>query len=336
MIKLMLTSFTKETVVHVFMAGRLPQAAFNRLENERGLTVQVIDAPDTKEMAAGLKDADVLLLRATPILTAQHIANAGKLKVVSRYGVGYDNVDVPALTKAGIPLMVVGDTNSTSVAEGAFSLLLAAARQSIHYDQAVRSGDWRFRDSFNAVEISRKNLLVIGFGRIGRKMTKMALAFDMEVLVHDPFVSNDSIVSEGCTPVSDLGSALAVSDFISLHLALSRTTTHLLNNDLLRKIKPGAIIVNTSRGGLIDEHALASHLRSGLIKAAGIDVFSQEPIHKDNVLLGYPNVILSPHAAGLTKEAADRMAIACVENALRAIAGNMDVTCLVNPDSVDV
>lgn len=318
--------------MHVFMAGRLPQAALDRLEQEAGLTLSIHDAPDAKDMAKALEHADILLLRATPVLTATHIEAARRLKVVSRYGVGYDNVDVTALTRAGIPLMVAGNTNSTSVAEGAFSLLLAAARQTLAYDQAVRSGNWKMRDSCHAMEIDGKSLLLIGFGRIGRKMAQLAQGFGMQVRVHDPFVTEQAVLAAGCRHEADLDAALITADFISLHLGLSPDTNQLLNTRRLERLKPGAIIVNTSRGGLIDEAALARCLKSGLIRAAGIDVFATEPIDPHNVLLDAPNVVLSPHAAGLTREAADRMAVITVENALAAVKGTADSALVVNPE----
>ncbi|MBO9354741.1 3-phosphoglycerate dehydrogenase [Bordetella petrii] len=321
--------------MHVFMAGRLPQAAFDRLEREN-MTMTVIDAPNAQTMAEGLIGADILLLRATPVLTAEHIRAASRLKVVSRYGVGYDNVDLPALTSAGIPLMVVGNTNSTSVAEGAFSLLLAAARHTLAYDQAVRLGNWKIRDSFAATEVSGKRLLIIGFGRIGRKMAQLAQGFDMQVAIYDPHVSAQDVLTAGFESEADLDHALARADFISLHLGLSSSTSGMLNAARLSHLKSNAIIVNTSRGGLIDEHALAMALNSGAIRAAGIDVFAMEPVNDKHVLFNTPNVVLSPHAAGLTREAADRMAVATVENALAAVMGTANRSLVVNPEVLNV
>jgi len=320
--------------MHCFMAGLLPDAAFKRLAAERGLTYELCEAPDAGQMFAGLARADVLLLRATPRLTTEQVLAAPKLRVVSRYGVGYDNVAVDALTRRKIPLFIAGDTNSTSVAEGAFALMLGSARRLLAYDAAARSGDWRTRDSFRAGELAGKRLLVIGFGKIGRKLAARACAFEMQISVFDPMLPRLTIEAVGARYEPDLDAALPEADFISLHVGLSGATQNLISAERLKLLRPHAVIINTSRGGTIDESALADALEASRLGAAGIDVFDHEPLRMDCRLLKTPNTILSPHAAGLTREAADRMAIATVENALAFMRGDIDPSLIVNPEAV--
>ncbi|MGE0800468.1 MAG: NAD(P)-dependent oxidoreductase [Lautropia sp.] len=308
----------------------MPDAALARLDAEPDLTYEVADGPDAEQMSAGLARADILLLRATPRLTAGHVRAAPRLRVVSRYGVGYDNVAVDALTERRIPLLIVGDNNSTSVAEGTFALMIACARRLLEYDRATRAGDWRRRDSLQAGELAGKRLLVVGFGKIGRKLAARAAAFEMTVHVFDPGVPAADVRAAGAVPEADLDAALAVADFVSLHVNLSDATRRMIDADRLRRMKPHAVIINASRGGVVDEAALAQALHAGTIGGAGIDVFEHEPIRRDCLLLAAPNVILSPHAAGLTREAGDRMAIATVENALAAWRGEVDPALVVN------
>jgi D-3-phosphoglycerate dehydrogenase len=273
--------------------------------------------------------ADGLVIRTQP-LSAATIADAARLKIVSRHGVGYDSVDVAALNKRRIPLCVVGDVNSLSVAEHAMMLILACAKQAIRADRSVRTGPWGWRNRLEAREITGKNLLIVGFGRSGRHLARMAEGFGMEIRAFDPFLSASGWPETIVSPVAELADGLAWADVVSVNVPKSGRP--ILGAEEFAHLKPGAIVVNTARGGIVDETALASALAGGRVAAAGLDVFDDEPPAKDHPLLAFDQVLLSPHIAGLTRQAAERMAAASVQNVIDFFAGRLDPDLIVNRD----
>ena len=273
--------------------------------------------------------AEGLVIRTQP-LSAATIADASRLKIVSRHGVGYDAVDVAALNERKIPLCIVGDVNSLSVAEHAMMLILACAKQAIRADRSVRTGPWGWRNLLEAGEISGKRLLIVGYGRSGRHLARMAEGFDMEVRAFDPFLAENGWPEGTVSPVASLSDALGWADVVSVHVPKSGRPV--LGADEFASIKRGAIVVNTARGGIVDETALASALSDGRVAAAGLDVFDDEPPAKDHPLLGFDQVVLSPHIAGLTREAAERMAVSSVQNVIDFFAGRLDSDLIVNKD----
>src|SRR5579872_2663258 len=261
---------------------------------------------------AGIRQADLL-----PILTdAAGIALSGTpykqteldaspaMQVVARIGVGYDAVEVPALTMRRVPLMVAGTSNSTSVAEHAFHLMMALAKRVNAMDAMVHKGSWedRFRSAM-PMELSGKTVLIVGFGRIGTRSARRCLGFDMQVLIYDPYVSAEKITGAGCERVTDLDVALPRADFVSIHCPKNAETVGMFNAARLGRMKRGANIVNTARGGIIDEQALHAALTTGHLAGAGLDVFELEPTPVANSLLQLPQVVASPHMAGVTTEA---------------------------------
>ena len=313
-------------MARVLVAGAIDPAGVERLRAAPGVTVDYIEDTAPDAFHGRLAGAEGLLIRTQPV-TADVIAAAPALRVVARHGVGYDSVDGAALAARGIPLTIVGDVNSASVAEQAMMLLLAAAKRAIAADAAVHAADWGWRDRREAQELAGRTLLLLGYGRIGRRMAKLADAFGMRVLAHDPHLP--APWPEGpARPAPDLGAALAEADAVSLHLPGSARPV--LGAGEIAAMKPGAILVNTSRGGAVDEAALAHALDEGHLAAAGLDVFAEEPPGPDNPLLGLGNVILSPHIAGLTAEAARRMAEDAAQNILDFFAGRLDPARIVN------
>jgi D-3-phosphoglycerate dehydrogenase len=262
-------------------------------------------------------------------MTADVIAQAPKLSIVSRHGVGYDAVDVAALTARRIPLCIVGDVNSRAVAEHTLMLMLGVARRAAQHDRAVRNGEWAVRNRFETVELDGKTLLLVGFGRIGRRVAELANAFGMTVMAYDPFVKPEAMARHGVRPADDLVKALGAADYVSLHMPGS-TAGAVIWEEEIRAMKPGAILINAARGGLVDEIALDAALREGRLGGAGLDVFSAEPPAKDNPLLSNERVLISPHSAGLTAECAARMAISSVQNVLDHFAGKLDPALVVN------
>jgi D-3-phosphoglycerate dehydrogenase len=278
-----------------------------------------------------IRDIEGIALALTPFRAAE-LAAAPRIRVVARIGVGFDTVEVPALTAHRIPLMTAGTANSPSVAEQAFSLMFALAKRNAQHDASVRSGTWRDQLDTLPVDLIGKTLLIVGFGRIGTRTAKRALAFEMHVLVYDPYVAAQTIKAAGCEPVTDLDAAISKADFITVHCPKNAETTNLFDAARLARVKPSAYVVNTARGGIINEAALHAALKDRKIAGAGIDVFDKEPAPLDHPLLQLPNVIVAPHMAGVTKESMDRMAMTTVNNILSVLDGQPMKENAVNPE----
>ncbi len=281
-----------------------------------------------------LAEADGVALSFTPYSAAE-LAASPAMQVVARIGVGYDAVDVPALTARRIPLMIAGTANSVSVAEHALFMMLLLAKRSMVLDPLVRAGGWRERYADMPVDLAGRTVLVIGFGRIGTRIAARCLAMDMTVLVSDPYVAADAIRAAGCEPVTDLDAALPRADFVTLHCPKTAETLGLIDARRLALMKPSAFLVNTARGGIIDERALAGALAGKRLAGAGIDVFATEPVPADNPLLGLSSVVLSPHMAGVTVEATARSSRAAVGNILSVFDGRPIRENVVNKEVLD-
>jgi D-3-phosphoglycerate dehydrogenase len=317
---------------HVLVAGRIHDAGLALLREAPGVTFDLVEEVSTESYAPIVERADAVLIRTQP-MPASVISAAPRLKIVSRHGVGYDAVDVAALNERGIPLAIVGDVNSRSVAEHTMMLILSLAKRTITYDTKTRLSEWNYRNTFDASELAGKTLLLLGFGRIGRSVAKLAGAFGMQIIVHDPFVDESTITGAGAVPAPQMDAALAQADVVSVHIPLSEGRAFLGAQELA-KLKPTAVVVNTARGGLIDEEALATAIEAGRLAGAGLDVFSVEPPPHDHRLFDNDRVILSPHSAGLTQESAIRMSLSAVQNILDFFAGSLDPSLVVNAASV--
>ena len=255
------------------------------------------------------------------------------LEVVARIGVGYDAVDVPTLTARKVPLMVAGTANSPSVAEQAVFFMMTLAKRGAMFNAMVQEGRWVADRMKNLpVDLMEKTLLIIGFGRIGTRTAKRCLGMEMNVLVHDPYVSAETIRAAGCEPAPDLDAALGKADFVTIHCPKTPETVGMINAARLAKMKPTAFLVNTARGGIIDEPALHAALVGGKLAGAGLDVYEQEPTPVDNPLLKLPSVISAPHMAGVTAESVARMAVATIRNMLSVIDGKPNRENVINKE----
>jgi len=243
------------------------------------------------------------------------------LEVVARIGVGFDAVEIPPLTERGIPLMIAGTANSTSVAEHALFMMMAVAKRALELHGRTRDGLWHDRTSPLPRELSGSTVLIIGFGRIGSRTAPRCAAMGMEVLVFDPNVATATIEGAGFQAVSDLDAALPRADYVSIHCPRTPETLGMFDGSRIARMKPGAVLVNTARGGIVDEAALLAALRSGHHGGAGLDVLAQEPQGAGNPLLQEPSVISSPHVAGVTVEAMDAMGQATARNILSVLDG---------------
>jgi len=281
-----------------------------------------------------LTDCVGIALSGTPYRQKEMDASPAML-VVARIGVGFDAVEVPALTARRVPLMVAGTANSTSVAEQAFHLMISLAKKHEAMDRLVRDGKWGDRHAALPMELSGKTVLIVGFGRIGTRSAKRCLGFDMNVLIYDPYVDAAKIRAAGCEPVSDLEATLPNADFVSIHCPKNPETVGMFNAVRLGRMKRGAFIVNTARGGIIDEAALAAALSSGQIAGAGLDVFEDEPTPQNNKLLQMDNVIASPHMAGVTTEAVAGMAMVTAQNIISVLDGNPNGDNVINKEVLD-
>jgi D-3-phosphoglycerate dehydrogenase len=293
------------------------------------VALEVVDG-SLEQLAEQIADADGVTIRTSPLPGAV-IERAARLKVVSRHGVGYDNIDVAALTRRGIPLAIAADANATAVAEHTLYFMLALAKQGLRYDRATREGNWAVRNSLDAVDLLGRRVLVMGFGRIGREVAKRCAAFGMQVTVYDPYVQANVIEAAGdYRSVPDFAAALPQTDVLTVHMPLGADSRALIGAAELAALPAHAFVINAARGGIIDETALHDALTSGEIAGAALDVFDQEPPPDDHPLFALPNVVLSPHSAGLSKEAAIRMAVSTARNALAGIDGTLDPSMVVN------
>jgi D-3-phosphoglycerate dehydrogenase len=286
------------------------------------------------ELLPMLQDCAGIALSATPYRQAEMDASPA-MQVVGRIGVGFDAVEIPALTARRVPLMTAGTANSVSVAEQAFHMMIALAKRHEALDRMVHAGLWRERHDGLPMELSGKTLVIVGFGRIGTRLAKRCVAFDMDVHVRDPYVDAAKIRDAGCTPVDDLDALLPRADFVSIHCPKSPETIGMFGAAQFARMKPSAFIVNTARGGIIDEPALHAALTGGRIAAAGLDVFAQEPPSLDNPLLKLPNVLTSPHMAGVTTEAVANMAKVTAQNILSVLDGQPNRDNVINKEVLD-
>lgn len=260
------------------------------------------------------------------------LESSKNMLVVTRIGVGFDAVDVAALSRAKVPLMVAGSANSPSVAEHALFMMLTLAKRATEMHSLVRDNKWADRLGMLPFDLYGKTVVIVGFGRIGSRTAKRCLAMEMNVLVYDPYKPAADIKAAGCEPVADLDAALPRADFVTIHCPKNPETVGMFNADRLKRMKPTAYLINTARGGIVDEAALYAALTSGKLAGAGLDVFEQEPPPAGQALLALPNVITAPHVAGVTVEAVDRMSEQTARNILSVLDGDPLRQNVINQD----
>ena len=309
----------------VLIADKLAQSTVAALGDQ--VEVRWVDGPDREKLLAAVPEADALLVRSATTVDAEVLAAAPKLKIVARAGVGLDNVDVDAATERGVLVVNAPTSNIHSAAEHALALLLSAARQVPAADATLREHTWK-RSKFSGTEIFGKTVGIVGLGRIGQLVAQRIEAFGTHIVAYDPYVSPARAGQLGIEllPLDEL---LARADFISVHLPKTAETAGLIDKEALAKTKPGVIIVNAARGGLVDEAALAEAVSSGHVAAAGLDVFSSEPC-TDSPLFELPQVVVTPHLGASTAEAQDRAGTDVAESVRLALAGEFV------PDAVNV
>ena len=290
------------------------EAGIKLLESNPNYEFEVVENVDAEFLKSKIKDCDGASIR-TAKLTSDVIEAANNLKIISRHGVGYDNIDLEASKKNNLTLAITATANAVAVAEHVMFMLLNISKRKNMYDDTVKSGKFSDRNKLpKTVELWSKNILIAGFGRIGQALIKRCLGFEMNVFIYDPFVSKDVIEKLGGIKVESMEDTCKDMDAISLHIPLNDKTKNIINYDLLKTMKNNCIIINAARGGIVNEVDLDRALKEGLIFGAGLDVFEIEPPEANNPLLKNDKVFLSPHTASFTEECMTRMGKETVQN----------------------
>jgi len=288
------------------------------LEANPKFQYEIIEDLSKKNLISKLSSFDGMTLRRGKI-DAEILEKCKNLKVISRHGVGYDNVDIKFLKKNNITLLVTATTTSVSPAEHIMFMILNISKGIDFYDKAVRSGKFEsimHMKNNNNFELANKKILIVGFGRIGRKLIKRCLGFEMKVYAYDPFVDQKTIESFGGIKVNDLKDGLKEADILSLSVPLTEKTHNMINLAKMEMMKKSAVIINISRGSIVNEKDLNEALNKGIIYGAGLDVFEKEPPNHDNPLLKNKRIVLSPHAATFTNECRSNMSVETVQNVI--------------------
>ncbi|MDB1088385.1 phosphoglycerate dehydrogenase [Streptomyces sp. ACA25] len=289
--------------------------------------IRYCNGADRTELLSAIADVDAILIRSATKVDAEAIAAANRLRVVARAGVGLDNVDVSAATKAGVMVVNAPTSNIVTAAELACGLVLATARNIPQADRALKNGEWK-RSKYTGVELSEKTLGVVGLGRIGVLVAQRMSAFGMKVIAYDPYVQPSRAAQMGVKLLS-LDELLATADFITVHLPKTPETLGLIGDEALHKVKPSVRIINAARGGIVDEPALASALKEGRVAGAGLDVYASEPC-TDSPLFEFDSVVCTPHLGASTGEAQEKAGVSVARSVRLALAGELV------PDAVNV
>ena len=284
------------------------------LKENRNFQYEILDDISEESLLKKIHLFDAVTLRVAP-LSNKVLSKASKLKVISRHGVGYDNVDTSYLKNNNITLLITATANAIAVSEHVFYFMLTISKNFLNLDNEVRIGNFKTNmNKFETFELYNKEILIAGFGRIGKNLIKKCVGFDMKIKVFDPFVDSKTISNMGGEKVNNFDEAIKTLDFLSVHMPLNKDTKDLIDLNKMKTMKKTSVIINTARGGIINEVDLNQALNEKIILAAGLDVFSNEPINLDNPLLKNKRIILSPHTAALTNECKIRMGKETAQN----------------------
>tara|TARA_Y100000591_G_scaffold193743_1_gene167537 strand:- start:1409 stop:2365 length:957 start_codon:yes stop_codon:yes gene_type:complete len=316
-------------MLKVAIIEKIHQDGIELLKNNPGFEFELIEDTSEENLIKILPNFDACTLRVSK-LNEKILSNCKNLKVISRHGVGYDNVDLNYLKKNNIELLITATANAVAVAEHVIYMMLSISKSINKYDQQVRLGNFKKNaSSITTLELFNKMILIVGFGRIGQSLIKRCKGFEMKVKVFDPFVNRETIEKAGGEKIESLDEGLKICDYISLHVPLTEKTRDLINYSKLKIMKKDAIIINTARGGVINEKDLNKALNENLIFGAGLDVFEKEPVDKDNPLLSNKKVLLSPHSATFTNECKSRMSLETIKNIIDFFNNKIDKSMVV-------
>ncbi len=302
----------------IIVTDKLGDAGLKRLNQAEDIKYDIRLQLGKEELLATIAEYDAIIVRSGTHVDADVIAAGKNLRLIGRAGIGVDNIDIRAASARGIIVMNTPLANAVATAEQALALMLAVSRHTAAAHASLLAGEWR-RSEFVGQQLYRKVLGIIGFGRIGRIVAKRALSFGMEILAYDPFVSEEIAQEHGVLLV-DLNDLLSQADYITLHTTSTPETRGIINEETIARMKDGVILINSARGALVNEEALAAALKSGKIAAAAVDVYSQEP-PRGNLLIGLPNVLHTPHLGASTIEAQRNVATQIADQVLDALRG---------------
>jgi len=315
--------------IKVLVIQPIHQAGIDLLKKNSNYEFEIFEDTNSKELQSKISQCDAISIR-TAKLSEDFINKSENLKIISRHGVGYDNIDLKSSKKKNITLTITATANAVAVAEHVLFMLLNISKRKSMYDDAVKSGNFLDRNKLpKTIELWKKNILIAGFGRIGQCLIKRCHGFEMNVFVYDPFVSKEVVESFGGKKVENLEDAIEKMDAISLHVPLNDKTKNLINYDLLKNMKKNCIIINAARGGVINEFDLDRALNENLIFGAGLDVFEKEPPDQSNPLLKNQKVFLSPHTAAFTEECMIRMGKETIQNIIDFFEKKLDKSKIV-------
>ena len=299
---------------NILIIQPIDKSGIEILENHSDYNFEIIDGTDLEEIKKKIIECDGISIR-TAKLPAEVIRGAKNLKIISRHGVGYDNIDLEAAKEKNITISITATANAVAVAEHVMFMLLNISKRKDMYDKTVKSGRFNDRNKLpKTIELWNKNILIMGFGRIGKSLIKRCIGFEMNVYVYDPFVSKEEIESLGGKKIEDLKEGVKKMDALTLHMPLNEKTKNIINYEVLKNMKKNCIIINASRGGIINESDLNKSLNENKIFGAGLDVFDTEPPDNDNPLLKNDKTFLSPHTAAFTEECMVRMGKETIQN----------------------
>ena len=299
---------------NILIIQPIDKSGIEILENRPDYNFEIIDGTDLEQIKEKIVKCDGISIR-TAKLPADVIRSAKNLKIISRHGVGYDNIDLESAKEKNITISITATANAVAVAEHVMFMLLNISKRKDMYDKTVKSGRFNDRNKLpKTIELWNKNILIMGFGRIGKSLIKRCIGFEMNVYVYDPFVSKEEIESLGGKKIEDLKEGVKKMDALTLHMPLNEKTKNIINYDVLKNMKKNCIIINASRGGIINESDLNKSLNENKIFGAGLDVFDTEPPDNDNPLLKNDKTFLSPHTAAFTEECMVRMGKETIQN----------------------
>ena len=313
----------------ILIIEEIHKSGIELLKKRDDFSYEFIENIEKKFLKSKLKEFDAITLKVFKF-DSELIDSAKNLKIISRHGVGYDNVDLKKIKEKNITLAITSRANAVTVAEHVFFMLLNLSKGSNMYDKLVKEGNFPKKHSLNLTkELWQKKILIVGFGRIGTNLIKKCKGFEMHVYVYDPYVDKKKIEQLGGKKIENLEDVIKEMDYVSIHSSLTNETKNIFNLEMFKKMKKSSIIINTSRGGIINETDLNEALNKNLIFGAGLDVFEKEPPDKNNPLLKNEKVFLSPHASTFTEECIERMGIEVVQNIIDFFDGKLEKSKIV-------
>ena len=313
----------------ILIIENIHESGIKLIEDRKDFTYEVIEKLDINFLKEKIKDCEAVTLKLLQF-DKELIETASKLKIISRFGVGYNNIDLETVKKKNITLAITAGALDASVAEHVFFMMLSLSKGVNKYDQFVRDGNFSKRYDLDLTrELWNKKILIAGFGRVGRNLIKKCRGFEMNVFVYDPYVDEKEIVKYEGNKVLDFSEAIKDMDYVSLHMPLTKETENMINLKILSSMKKNSILINTSRGEIINELDLNTALNQNMILGAGLDVFSKEPPESNNPLLKNKKVFLSPHSATFTEECASRMSVVTIQNIIDFFDGKLDKSKIV-------